>query len=242
MNKLKQVLYTSILFSFLGQVFLSGCKKESTIVEHDLIADFTFKEIAPGVIAFENKSTGMDNYEWDFGDSSIASFEYSPIHSYFRAGNYTVTLTLIVKGKVRTVQKQVTITNTLSPSTVYIKSVVLTKLPDSESGSPDVYFQIFGESGQYFEIASPFYGVKNGVLPLEWFVKNNKNRELKKWDEDYKISLHDFNRPGGDGGYGVFYFMPNKYTSGANKYPSSVLIKASNPYYEFDGYLKLLWQ
>jgi PKD repeat protein len=42
---------------------------------------------------FTNTSTGTGNtYLWDFGDESYST-ETSPQHIYFRAGNYTVTLT-----------------------------------------------------------------------------------------------------------------------------------------------------
>ncbi|MES2628182.1 MAG: PKD domain-containing protein [Bacteroidota bacterium] len=44
-------------------------------------------------ISFENSSEGAVQWNWDFGDGSEASAEFSPKHTYTLAGTYTATLT-----------------------------------------------------------------------------------------------------------------------------------------------------
>ena len=65
------------------------------------LSDFTFiKEkiaVAPSKIAFENKSTKAEKYEWNFGDGTVST-EVQPVHEYKSSGDFTITLKAI-KGK-----------------------------------------------------------------------------------------------------------------------------------------------
>ncbi len=62
------------------------------------IADFKAAPILgckPHDVQFYNKSAGqITNLLWDFGDKTTSSNERFPIHTYSKAGNYTVTLTV----------------------------------------------------------------------------------------------------------------------------------------------------
>ena len=52
---------------------------------------------SPLEVSFENMSTAPEGYvyvswEWDFGDDSPVSTEFSPMHTYLAVGEYNVTL------------------------------------------------------------------------------------------------------------------------------------------------------
>jgi PKD repeat protein len=49
------------------------------------------------VINFANTSTDADSYLWDFGDSTVATADENPSHSYDTAGYYLVTMTAYSK-------------------------------------------------------------------------------------------------------------------------------------------------
>jgi PKD repeat protein len=56
------------------------------------IAKFTVASIDSVVATFQNESSNATTYRWDFGDGTGSS-DYSPTpHTYYRNGNYTVTL------------------------------------------------------------------------------------------------------------------------------------------------------
>ncbi len=50
--------------------------------------------LAP-IIQFQNNSTNVLTYQWDFGDSSLFSTDWSPNHTYGKVGVYQVTLMVI---------------------------------------------------------------------------------------------------------------------------------------------------
>jgi PKD repeat protein len=54
------------------------------------VANFTFT-VNGLEVSFTSTSTDATGFEWDFGDG-LASFEQNPIHEYFEAGIYVVTL------------------------------------------------------------------------------------------------------------------------------------------------------
>lgn len=80
-------IYTMILI-----VLLSSCAKEDNTIKSNVgtltypIASFTYsgnENPAPVTITFTNASEYSDAYEWDFGDGSTPSAEFSPTHKYF---------------------------------------------------------------------------------------------------------------------------------------------------------------
>ncbi|AKB48667.1 hypothetical protein MSKOL_2890 [Methanosarcina sp. Kolksee] len=61
------------------------------------VANFSAKPtfgMAPMIVKFTDKSTGLpDKWKWNFGDGDTST-EQDPIHKYFKAGTYTITLTV----------------------------------------------------------------------------------------------------------------------------------------------------
>lgn len=66
-----------------------------------LSADFSAKQTkgdAPFVVEFTNNSSGfISSYQWDFGDG-LSSYLSNPIHTYKKAGTYSVKLTVSHEG------------------------------------------------------------------------------------------------------------------------------------------------
>ena len=62
----------------------------------DCHASYTYEQAGNNTLAFTNLSTGMiDQFIWDFGDGSLFSHEYEPIHTFQQAGIYHVCLAII---------------------------------------------------------------------------------------------------------------------------------------------------
>jgi PKD repeat protein len=79
------------LLPILALLFLSGsfiCKKESTPGPMDFSYTGTLHVGYP--VAFH---TNAKNCAWTFGDGSTSA-DLSPVHSYFYAGSFSVTLTI----------------------------------------------------------------------------------------------------------------------------------------------------
>jgi len=96
------------LAGLAGLVGLTGCK--------ELTCDFSYSPTTPAagsVVTFSNKSTGADDYYWNFGDNGTSSTS-SPTHIYRKPGTYTVTLQ-IVRNKVekRSRTQHITIIDTI---------------------------------------------------------------------------------------------------------------------------------
>ena len=68
---------------------------EATRAEDEVIASFSF-EVSPDpddlTVIFESTSLNADSFRWEFGDGTSSRRE-NPIHTYAKAGTYTVTLT-----------------------------------------------------------------------------------------------------------------------------------------------------
>lgn len=65
--------------------------------------------VAATKVQFENKSTGADQFLWEFGDGTTSN-EKTPAHQYRNSGNYPVKLTATKGGKSHTTQQYVQIT------------------------------------------------------------------------------------------------------------------------------------
>ena len=63
---------------------------------------------APAVVRIQNMSTGADNYQWDFGDGTLAK-DTATLHRYTHAGKYDVTLTAIKGTKTNTMTQSIII-------------------------------------------------------------------------------------------------------------------------------------
>lgn len=101
------ILYTIFL------TFCLGCKKQENInvVSDPLKADFNwaYKNDDKSTIAFTNNSTGVNQFNWDFGDGKT-SIEKNPIHTYDTTKEYTVTLTTYnTSGEKKLAQQKISI-------------------------------------------------------------------------------------------------------------------------------------
>jgi bacillolysin len=69
-----------------------GAKDASTFPSSAFTADKTSACTLPVSIQFTNSSTNATTYTWDFGDGTTST-DKDPLHSYTKAGTYTVKLT-----------------------------------------------------------------------------------------------------------------------------------------------------
>ena len=89
----------------LASIFLAACARP--------ITNFTAATTKAAVvkpISFTNETEKATTYLWDFGDGDTST-EFSPSHSFYSSGIYTVSLTATdEKGKSSTKNKKITIT------------------------------------------------------------------------------------------------------------------------------------
>jgi hypothetical protein len=87
----------TIHFQFKDTLGLWSVVTTDTIVKLPLpLADFSFQKTAncdSTTLTFTDHSIDADKYYWSFGDENNSG-DKNPIHSYFTAGNYTITLTI----------------------------------------------------------------------------------------------------------------------------------------------------
>ena len=87
----------TIHFQFKDTLGLWSVVTTDTLVKISLpLADFSFQKSSncdSTTLSFTNHSIDADKYYWSFGDEAIST-DINPIHSYFTAGNYIITLTI----------------------------------------------------------------------------------------------------------------------------------------------------
>ncbi|MDQ3190710.1 MAG: PKD domain-containing protein [Bacteroidota bacterium] len=62
----------------------------------ELIADFSLNNLEVSTseaVYFSNNSLNALTFTWDFGDGSVLSNDFEPVHEYLQAGDYVITLT-----------------------------------------------------------------------------------------------------------------------------------------------------
>ncbi|AKB28648.1 cell surface protein [Methanosarcina siciliae T4/M] len=112
---------------------------------------------APLSVRFTDFSKNVERWSWDFGDGA-GSPDQNPMHTYSRAGNYNVTLT--VDNKNGTDSKVVTVTVLAQP--VFSASPTSGKTPlsvsftDESTGSPTAWNWTFGD-GTYSTEKNPVH-------------------------------------------------------------------------------------
>ncbi len=95
----------SLLFVLL--VIMTSCKK----AEGEPNARFSFtreSDKSPCMVIFTNESTNAESYSWNFGDG-YESNKAQPVHTYYRSGKFTVTLTARSKTGLATYSEVVTV-------------------------------------------------------------------------------------------------------------------------------------
>ena len=83
--------FYSVAFFAAALVLLGACKEDEKPLE--VSADFTFAVDATDKkkVTFTDASVAATTYAWDFGDDETST-EKSPVHTYLKNGEYTVTL------------------------------------------------------------------------------------------------------------------------------------------------------
>lgn len=129
------------------------------------IADFrdTASGCAPLEVSFENLSKYAIAYEWDFGDGGTSTLE-KPVYTYYRAGEYTVSLKAIgyQSGMEDVVEKHFYIKVFKTPTAGFFLSKEKVFIPNdplvlsNTSRDADNYFWDFGD-GQQSEKKSPVH-------------------------------------------------------------------------------------
>lgn len=99
MNKLITINFLTVF------VIVSSCKKEEI---HKLVADFTYKETANGLVYFYNISQNAESYEWDFGIGN-KSTRVNPFYQFTQNKEYLVTLTAKGQKEQNSISKTITI-------------------------------------------------------------------------------------------------------------------------------------
>lgn len=137
-----------------------------TIAETPLVVDFDFEmksKTAPVEVQFNNKSTGADSYQWEFGDYG-KSKEASPSHKYRFSGNYTVKLTAMKGNKKEVIEKQVIIDAPDKECLVEIETsfgTMVVKLYNETPKHRDNFLKLVDE-GYYDDLL--FHRVINGFM------------------------------------------------------------------------------
>ena len=108
---------------------------------------------APLSVRFTDKSEGATAWKWNFGDGNTST-EQNPLHTYSKAGQYTVTLTISNSAGSNIVTKNsyVSVKNSLEvPVSAFSASTTLGKAPlnvsftDMSTGSPTSWKWNFGD-------------------------------------------------------------------------------------------------
>jgi|GEM_PF-1067778 len=154
----------------------------------NLIAEFSAYPTsgkAPLKVQFTDKSKGSPtSWKWSFGDGTYSTTK-SPIHTYSKAGKYTVSLTM--KNAVRTDTETKTgyINVIVSPKAAFSASPRSGKVPlkvqftDKSTGSPTSWKWSFGD-GRYSTQKNPAHTYsKAGKYTVSLTVKNDAGSNTK---------------------------------------------------------------
>jgi beta propeller repeat protein len=142
---------------------------------------------APLKVAFTDKSTGSPtSWKWSFGDSTYSTAK-NPVHTYNKAGKYTVSLTVKNAAGGNTVTKSsFIVVNVLkAPIAAFSASPVSGKAPlkvqftDKSVNSPTSWKWSFGD-GTYSTAKNPAHKYsKAGKYTVSLTVKNAKGSNTK---------------------------------------------------------------
>jgi len=131
---------------------------------------------------YTDKSTGVStSWKWSFGDGTYSTVQY-PSHTYSKAGNYTVSLTIKnAKGSdTKTIKDYIVVNDLKAPIAAFSASPTSGKAPlivaftDKSTGSPASWVWDFGDGSKSF-LQNPIHKYsKAGVYTVSLTVKNAK--------------------------------------------------------------------
>lgn len=225
----------SITILFAASLAVS-CSKEDILEITKPSVDFTFTGTnlpAPALVSFNSTSPEAITYFWEFGDGTVSS-EKNPKHTYTSGGNYNVKLTVNSAKSSNSITKSITVLKALS--TVKITKIEVVAIPstngilnwDSATDKPDIYVQLFDETGVSSlksntiwnfipSIAIPF--TVTFTTPLTTTNLTNTILKVQVWDDDSDSNSTGLNP---DDKIGEVPFKIINYTTGTNKYPPFV--------------------
>ena len=235
---MKQLLFASVIA--LNLLFIGSCSKDA--ITPTPTASFTYVKsstTAPSTIQFTSSVTNTTSYAWNFGDGSSSNVE-NPSHTYTAAGDYNVSLTVTGEGGTAKATNTVSIS---TPPIVYtkvgiVKMTILNYPPTKTNGDnwdsslsgtyPDVYF-VFTKTLTATELYSLDFAARAENLrpvdlPRAWASTSTGSPfyVLNDLAQVIDVDLYDFESLGADEYMGTSTFNFASYTTGINKYPSTV--------------------
>ena len=250
------------LFAALAILLIGACsKKDSTPATPVPTVSFTYTKSSsssPSTVTFTSTATNTTSYAWDFGDGTTSAAA-NPSHTYNSNGDYNVSVTVTGAGGTATATNTVSL---IAPAIVYTKvSVTKTTIidfPETKSdgsnwdGSlqgtfPDVYFKITnsGTTTELYSLptANRIENLRKVDLPKSWsktdgtpfFILNDLTQAID-------VDLYNYNSTSADDYMGSTSFNFTNYTTGSNKYPTTVTTtKNLSPNRNVTIKLDLIW-
>lgn len=105
-------------------LFLCGCQEQNTPVVAVMVDFQINRTSAPLMYQFVNRSSGVSDFRWDFGDGTWSN-DKNAMHEYEKTGTYTVTLTASAYGQRFTHTERLIVTE----PECYIAGYVLYHIP-----------------------------------------------------------------------------------------------------------------
>jgi PKD repeat protein len=169
----------------------STTSKNIIIVLPAPVANFNFfysSNVTPVLVSFTNLSTDADTYLWDFGDGTT-SVSFSPTHTYYESGIFTIKLTATGPGGQSNRSKTISIVDPTTYSIQNLSSVTLYEVTSYYWDGSDIYDEVdhgtlnigyqtaevitewdeiyvdfkLEAGGDWYEVADPYYMIQNTV-------------------------------------------------------------------------------
>jgi PKD repeat protein len=253
-----------LLFIALTLMTFASCSKSDSGGSNSTPAptvSFTYTRSstsAPSNVSFTSTTTNATTYSWNFGDGTTSNVA-NPTHTYTSNGDFSVTLTVTGAGGSANATN---IVNLTAPAIVYTKvsvtQLTIIDFPETKSdgsnwdGSlqgtfPDVYFQITksGTTTSLYNlpVANRIENLRKVDLPKSWsktdgtpfFILNDLTQAID-------VDLYNYNSTSTDDYMGSTSFNFTNYTTGSNKYPTTVTTtKNLSPNRNVTIKLDLIW-
>ncbi|AKB50411.1 Chitin binding protein [Methanosarcina barkeri str. Wiesmoor] len=133
---------------------------------------------------YTDKNTGIStSWKWRFGDSTYSTVQY-PAHTYSKAGNYTVSLTVknAVGSDTKTIKNYIVANKLKAPVAAFSAFPTSGKAPlnvafiDKSTGSPASWKWSFGDGSSSFAQNPTHKYSKAGIYTVNLTVKNAKGK------------------------------------------------------------------
>ncbi len=179
----------------------------------------------PLVVSFTNTSTYGVEYLWDFGDETISNKE-NPIHTYYQAGTYNVTLTvtgpggdqdIAIKTGVAVVHPRAEAYFTVNPPVITIPDQVFFL---NLSTNSTLYEWDFGDGGTSDQFSPYHFYEATGWHPVTLIANNEFNcpdtfrvEQAVKGNVDTRIAFPNAFTPSPNGPNGGFWTVDDMFNN-----------------------------